>query len=271
VEIARNLPNSPAESDILDKIARDVRRTVDAGYYRVPDQPTHTPVSLRAAILQHPQTPIIAEVKFASPSHGTIRSAENPEQIARQMVAGGAAALSVLAEPTHFGGHLENLRAVRKAVQAPVLMKDFVLSSEQLHAARALGADAILFIVALFDRHYCEGELPAMVKQAHTLGLEVLVEAYTEQEFRTALNSDADLLGINNRDLRSMAVDLGNTERILQRVNARGRLVVSESGIETPADIARLRATGAHAFLIGASIMRAPNIAEAVQRLVSGS
>jgi indole-3-glycerol phosphate synthase len=148
-------------------------------------------------------------------------------------------------------------------------MKDFVLAEVQLGAAKALGADAVLLVATLFRRHLCDLSLRAMIRHAHDRGFEVLLEAYTRSEFEDALATEADVLGINNRDLRSMTVDLGNTERILRACPPSGRLVVSESGIETVADIRRLRRAGADGFLVGTSIMRAVDPEAAVRELVN--
>jgi indole-3-glycerol phosphate synthase len=147
-------------------------------------------------------------------------------------------------------------------------MKDIVISPVQLEAASKLGADAVLLIEALFDRGYCECDAQKMIAKVHLQGLEVLLETHDEDEFRRAVRSDADLIGINNRDLGTFEVDLRVTESILERNDTKGKIVVSESGISLPADLHFLRRCGARAFLIGSAIMSADNVKEKVEELV---
>jgi indole-3-glycerol phosphate synthase len=154
-------------------------------------------------------------------------------------------------------------------VKLPILMKDIILSPAQLDAASKLGANAALLIEALFDRGYCECDLDDMIATAHSKGLEVLLETHTEAEFRSAVSTHADLIGINNRNLATLKVDLNVTKRILERNNAEGKLIVSESGINTPNDLRFLRECGAHAFLIGSAVMLADNVEEKVKEFVS--
>ena len=147
-------------------------------------------------------------------------------------------------------------------------MKDIILSPIQIYAASKLGANAVLLIQALFDRGYCEKSLNEMIVGAHVLGLEVLLETHTETEFNHAVKTDADLIGINNRNLATLKIDLNVTKEILTKNNPNGKIVVSESGINTPADICFLRECGAHAFLIGSAIMLTDNIEEKVKEFV---
>ena len=207
---------------------------------------------------------------------GTIREGGDPAAIAGAMAAGGACALSVLTQPRLFGGSPAALAAVRAALPAmPILMKDIVVDRRQIDAARALGADCILLMQSLFDGGHLSG-MGGMVGRAHDLGLEVLAEAHTPEEFRHAAASGADLLGINNRDLDTLEVDLGATAGILaggRGAAAGARPVVSESGISSPRDVARLRAAGADAFLVGTGIMSAEggNVEKAVAGLVGAA
>jgi indole-3-glycerol phosphate synthase len=189
------------------------------------------------------------------------------EKIAEAMARGGAVGISVLTEPKHFHGSLGNLCKVRGTVKLPVLMKDIVVSLLQLSAASRTGANAVLLIQALFDRGYCKQSADEMVADAHARNLEVLLETHNEDEFRRALSSDADLVGINNRDLGTLKVDLNVTQRILQKNPPEGKLVVSESGIHTPADVRFLRGCGAHAFLVGSAVMLSSNVEEKVREL----
>jgi indole-3-glycerol phosphate synthase len=182
---------------------------------------------------------------------------------------GGATGISVLTEPKHFSGSLSYLTKVRKTVKLPILMKDIIINPIQLEIASKIGANAVLLIEALFERGYCKRSLEDMISQAHARKLEVLLEAHNENEFQSAVNSDADLVGINNRDLRTLKVDIRITERIVKRCVTQGKVVVSESGVMTPSDLLFLRGCGAQAFLIGSAIMMADNIEEKVKEFVA--
>jgi indole-3-glycerol phosphate synthase len=235
---------------ILDDILRTTRDRVRALNGEEPSRPPSRPRSLSRAICQAPgRNAIIAEVKFSSPSRGRIRSPVPPERIARDLVAGGCCALSVLTEPHFFGGSPDSLIRVRQAVGVPVLRKDFIIDPVQLHETRSLGADAVLLIASLLgDR------LPGFVEEARALGIEPLVEVHTRGETETALETGANLIGVNNRDLRTMEVDLSTTLALGPGIRRSGRRVVSESGIRTPEDIRTLR-PASDAFLIGSSLM----------------
>lgn len=196
---------------------------------------------------------IIAELKRRSPSVGAIDPDVDPAARARAYAAAGAAGISVLTEPDHFGGSIADLVAARGAAgDVPVLRKDFVVEATQVDTARAAGADALLLIAALHE----PAALQVLVQDAHSLGLEVLLEVHDEADLDRALATDAALIGINNRDLRSFVVDLSVTERLAPLVRD-GRLVVAESGVRSEADAARMRAAGADALLVGESLMRA--------------
>jgi indole-3-glycerol phosphate synthase len=189
-------------------------------------------------------------------------------ELARAMEKGGAVGISVLTEPTHFQGSLNSLAEARKAVKLPILMKDIILSTAQVEAASKVGANAVLLIQALFDRGHCECGIKEMIAKAHSENLEVLLETHNASEFRLAVDTDADLVGINNRDLGTLKVDLNVTKRILKSNNAKSKIIVSESGINTPADIRFLCACGAHAFLIGSAVMLAGNVEDKVKEFV---
>ena len=271
---------------MLARLVENSRAALREGVYD--DPPAGRPSGPRGALsgavrraAASGRAPVIAEVKFASPSMGTIRKGGDPAAIAGAMAAGGACALSVLTQPRLFGGSPAALAAVRAALpEMPILMKDIVVDRRQIDAARALGADCILLMQSLFDGGHLSG-MGGMVGRAHDLGLEVLAEAHTPEEFRHAAASGADLLGINNRDLDTLGVDLGATGAILAggrgggaaAAAAAGRPVVSESGISSPRDVARLRAAGADAFLVGTGIMSAEggNVEKAVAGLVGAA
>jgi indole-3-glycerol phosphate synthase len=255
--------------DFLDILARDAKQTVNEGYYKVSTTNTFSPVSLRNAINESRRNAVITEIKAASPSRGTIKTDFDPEKVAVAMENGGAAGISVLTEPKHFSGSLSYLAKIRKVVKLPILMKDIIVNPLQLEAASKIGANAVLLIHVLFEREYCKCSLDEMITKAHVGNLEVLLEAHNEREFQSAINSDADLVGINNRDLRTLKVDIGITERILKRCATRGKVVVSESGMITPSDLLFLRGCGAQAFLIGSAIMMTDNIEKKVKEFVT--
>jgi indole-3-glycerol phosphate synthase len=256
-------------SDYLDKLALDAKETVVEGYYEVSGKGNFCSVSLKQAVIKQNQNPVISEVKAASPSRGTIKTGFDPAQIAKAMEKGGATGLSVLTEPKHFKGSLNYLAKVRHSVKLPILMKDIILDPVQIEAGSKLGANVVLLIKALFDRGYCENSLEDMIALAHSKNVEVLLETHNESEFESSLQTDADLVGINNRDLRTLEVDIKTTEKILKNVETKSKVIVSESGIMVPSDIVFLRDCGAYAFLIGSSIMMSDNLEKTVKEFVT--
>ena len=252
-------------ADFLDELARGARETTKRDYYKASTNIPTPSISLKKAILESKHIPIITEIKAASPSLGTLRQDLNPEEVAAAMENGGAVGISVLTEPKHFKGSLVSLARVRKAVALPILMKDVIISPTQLETAFKIGANAVLLIEALFERGYCEYDAHEMIGKAHSKDLEVLLETHNEDEFRSAINSDADLIGINNRDLGTLEVDLGVTKRILKKNDAHGKIVVSESGVKTVADLRFLHECYANAFLIGSVIMLADDVEKKVK------
>ena len=195
---------------------------------------------------------VIAELKKASPSKGVLREDFDPDVIARDYTAGGAAALSVLTDETFFQGADRHLSQARAASGLPVLRKDFVIDAWQVYEARALGADCILLIVAALG----DAQLNELAALATHLGMDVLVEVHDSAELERAAHLEPLLLGINNRDLRTFDTTLDTTLGLLDRIPA-GRTVITESGIHTRADVARMRAAGVHGFLVGEAFMRA--------------
>jgi len=255
-------------ADYLDTLIQDTLKTIESGYYRLKTALSRRQLSLREAILRCEHASIIAEIKPSSPSKGKLRQISNPLEAAEAMRLGGAVGISILTEPKHFEGSLETLTNVCKHAEIPILMKDIVLDPIQLEAAHKAGAHAVLLIYQVFSRGYGKSSLNEMIGKAHNLGLEVLLETHSKEEFLTALKTDADLIGINNRDLATLKVDLKTTESILSSVKPGDKIVVSESGIQTPEDIRRLKFFGAKAFLVGSAIMEAENIEEKVRELV---
>lgn len=218
---------------------------------------------MRAALLACPGVAVIAEIKRMSPSKGLIRADFDAEKIALAYHAAGAAAISVLTDEKFFGGSLAILRQVRAAVSTPLLRKDFVIDAYQIDEARVAGADAVLLIVAALS----DAALAALHAHATGLGLDVLVEVHDEAELERAMAIGAKLVGVNNRDLKSFEVDLGTTERLAPRIGDPGVVLVAESGIGSPADVARLARAGARGFLVGESLMRMPDPGRALEAL----
>ncbi|WP_308389883.1 indole-3-glycerol phosphate synthase TrpC [Acidithiobacillus sp. AMEEHan] len=205
---------------------------------------------------------VIAEIKKASPSAGIICEDFNPVEIARDYAAHGATCLSVLTDESFFQGSDSYLTAAREACSLPVLRKDFIIDPYQVWEARAIGADAILLIVAaLADAQMAELEACAL-----ELGMDVLVESHDAAELDRALRLQSSLMGINNRDLRTFVTDIQRSIELLPQIPP-GRLLISESGIRQRADVQTLRSAGIHAFLVGEGLMRTPNPGQALQEL----
>ena len=209
---------------------------------------------------------IIAECKRRSPSRGVLRPDYDPVTIAKGYETAGAAAISVLTEPTFFDGTLDHLQAVSDAVGIPVLRKDFVVSDYQVLEARAAGADAVLLIVAALDPR----TLAALHARALALGLDVLVEVHSADELSVAVDAGARIVGINNRNLRTLEVDVTASETLAARM-PRGMVTVSESGLKTAADLLRLRQLGYDAFLIGERFMTAVDPGQALRELLDAA
>jgi indole-3-glycerol phosphate synthase len=255
---------------ILDKIVATTRQTVAEARRQLPDAELErrldaapVPRDFRAALVVPGEVSVIAEVKKASPSAGVIRADFEPLSIARIYADHGAAAISVLTDRPFFQGDLEYLATIRRAYLAPPLLrKDFIIDRYQLLEARLAGADAILLIAEVLTNT----ELPQLLQQARDLGLQALVELYDADNLSRVIDSGAQVIGINNRDLRTFVTRLEHTLELRPRV-PRECCLVSESGIRTRADVLRLRDAGVQAVLVGESLMRSADIGAALDRL----
>lgn len=217
-----------------------------------------------AAALRSPGVSLIAEVKQASPSKGLLRHDFDAVALARVYEDNGAAAISVLTDQHFFQGNLDHLRAVRQNVGLPVLRKDFILDPYQVYEARAAGADAILLIVAALG----DGDLKALYRLVYELGMAALVEVHNEAELERALKIGPRIVGVNNRDLRTLKVDLKTTARLRPLVPAEV-VLIAESGVHTRADVAQLAAIGVDAMLVGEALVRAKDVGCKVRELVT--
>jgi indole-3-glycerol phosphate synthase len=263
---------SPATADLLMTIVAATRRIVDVRQEAEPlallaqrAQAVRAERGrLEAALSARDRVNVIAECKRRSPSRGVLREHYDPVAIARGYADAGAAAISILTEPTFFDGSLEHLAAVRPAVSVPILRKDFIVSEYQLHEARAAGADAVLLIVGALR----PVEVKVLHEHAAALGLDVLVEVHDATELAIAIDAGARIVGVNNRNLRTLQVDVGVSEQLIAAMPA-DVIAVSESGLRTAADILRLKARGYRGFLIGERFMSAENPGAQLEELLA--
>ena len=259
---------------VLDRIVEDTREELDRRRERVPLSELEARVAERrdgdafrpfAEALTQPGLSIIAEHKRRSPSAGVIREGVTVADVVRAYERGGAAALSILTEPFHFGGSLDDLREAHRSTGLPVLRKDFIVDRYQLYEAAAAGADAVLLIVAALEPQ----DLDALLQEARALDLDALVEVHDERELEAALEVDADVVGLNNRDLSDFSVDIERTYELLSDVPA-GKTVVAESGFSSRDQLDELERVGIDAVLIGESLMRAHDVEAACRELTGG-
>lgn len=258
---------------ILDEIYRHKLREVAESKKRIPIEVLKETVKscretrpFGVALKSDVNICIIAEVKKASPSLGVIRKDFNPTEIARVYETHGAAAISVLTDEKYFQGSLSYLTGIKKTVRVPVIRKDFIIDPYQIYEARSAGADAILLIAALLSLE----EMQYFLKLAEELGMDCLVEIHSEQELKKVLQTNAGIIGINNRDLSTFITDLETTFRLKPMITD-NKIVVSESGIKSRADILKLREKGINAVLIGETLMKSNDIAAMLRELLGVS
>jgi indole-3-glycerol phosphate synthase len=247
-------------SDILTEIIRVKESEVEAfkaGGFTVGENPLpKSSRSMYRALKKTDSISIIAEIKRASPSKGDILPGVNPVEQALQYEKFGASGISVLTDSTFFKGSIEDLKAVRAAVNLPILCKDFIIDEIQIQRAKEAGADVILLIAAALSSN----RLKELYSYTIAQGLEAIIEVHDDNELERALELDAQLIGVNNRDLKTFNVDLSVTERLAGGLGKSSALLISESGISTAEDISRVRAAGASAVLVGETLMKSDNM-----------
>ena len=272
-----NTPNLPA-SDVLARICADTRAAVATAKTKTSlealrsqiaardnDTPRGFGSALKEAVAQG-RYGLIAEIKKASPSGGLIRPEFDPPALAQAYRDGGAACLSVLTDAPHFQGSRDDLVAARGAVDLPVLRKDFILDPWQVYESRAMGADCILLILAALT----DSEARELEALARALDMDVLAEVHDQREVERVLGLETQLIGINNRNLKTLATDLATTDELAPLVPP-DRFLIAESGIRSHADLQRLAAAGAQCFLVGESLMRQPDVTAATRNLLTGA
>jgi indole-3-glycerol phosphate synthase len=253
--------------NVLERIVESTRSDLERRRREVPFSQLEQALERRddrpfSEALFQPRISLIAEHKRRSPSTGLIRADQEVEDVVRAYERGGAAALSVLTEGPNFGGSLEDLRIARAASTLPILRKDFVVDPYQVYESAAAGADAILLIVAALSQR----DLERLHADARDIDLDVLVEVHDENELNRALEADADIIGINNRDLTDLSVDIERTYELLSDVPT-GKTVVSESGFQTREQVEDLERVGVDAVLVGETLMRSPDLEAACREL----
>jgi indole-3-glycerol phosphate synthase len=252
---------------MLEKLVENSQKAINDGIYNIEHRLTKSDKNIIDVIRKNTHASLITEVKFSSPSSGNIRQVSDPVAIAKTMIDGGAIGLSILTQPYLFHGSPQYFAEIRRRVTVPLLMKDIVIDKVQIDAAEKLGADIVLLIQSVFDKKFAK-EIDEFVDYAHKKDLLVLIESHTKNEFQDSIKTHADLLGINNRNLDTLEIDLKITETILKDQKRDNRIIISESGIETAQDIRYLSHHGTNAFLVGSSIMKSKDIKGLVSSLV---
>ena len=253
--------------DMLQELVNNSQRAIDDGIYKISEKLPRSKSNIIDNIRKNKHASLITEIKFSSPSLGNIRGVSDPVKIAQLMVEGGAIGLSILTQPHLFNGSPEYFQKIRRHVSIPLLMKDIVIDKKQIDAGEKIGADCVLLIQSIFDKKFAT-DIDEFIAYAHKKNMVVLLETHTKNEFSRSLQTNADMLGINNRNLDTLEIDLNTTKEILKDRKEK-RIIISESGIEDPKDIKFLHKCGADAFLVGSSIMKSRDIKGHVEKLVS--
>ena len=253
--------------NVLEKLVMNSQKAIDDGVYDIVETLSKSEIDLEESIRNKVHASLITEIKFSSPAEGSIRQISDPLQIAQAMISGGAKALSVLTQPYLFNGSPEYFIKIRKNVEIPLLMKDIMINKIQIDAAKKMGADYFLLIQALFDNGFVN-EIDEFIDYGHKNGLKILLESHTKTEFDNAMKTNADMIGINNRNLDTLEINLETTKQILEN-SQKSKIILSESGINSSDDVKFLRDCGADAFLIGTSIMKSSDIQNSVSELVN--
>ncbi|KAA2279149.1 indole-3-glycerol-phosphate synthase [Candidatus Nitrosocosmicus sp. SS] len=268
------------KKSLLRTLVKNSYRAIDDGAYENKEERDylhHDSIDLRNRIIECQNIPIITEIKYASPSKGVLADPMKVtvESIAQVMQNSGATGISVLSQPFLFNGSITNVYKARRASTLPILMKDIVVSEIQLKAAKKAGADYILLIKTIFDMNLTESTLETIIERARKIGLGVILETHTTDEFKEAMvmnkkYKQQNLIGINNRNLDTLEISLDTTKNILAENPKSGNVIISESGIHKGSDIAKLLAAGADAFLVGTSLMQdTEKMADGIKEIIS--
>ena len=261
------------QKSVLKTLVNNSFKALDNGYYDLEKNANfenHKNIDLRKKLIECKHVPLITEIKFASPSKGTILDQETIkiENIVEEMEKANSCGISILTQPYLFHGSLEFILRARKKTSLPILMKDIIVSDVQIKAAKSTGADCILLIKTIFDQNMTEGSLEKFCEYAKKMGLQVIIETHLVNEFEETVKSNkknhqiCDIIGINNRNLDNLTIDLNITKEILSLCNKNNNLILSESGINSKEDINYLKKFGADAFLVGTSLMENINLLE---------
>jgi indole-3-glycerol phosphate synthase len=251
---------------MLQTLANNSQKAIEEGIYHISGKLRRSHYNVVDDVRKNKHASLITEVKFSSPSLGKIRQISDPVEIAKLMVQGGAIGLSILTQPHLFHGSPEYFQKIRREINKPLLMKDIVIDRVQIDAAEQLGADCILLIQSIFDKKFAR-DIDEFIAYAHKKNIMILLEAHTKNEFTRSIQTQADMLGINNRNLDTLEIDLNTTKEILKDRNDK-RIILSESGITSSKDIKFLQKCGADAFLVGSSIMKSKDIKGDVKKMV---
>jgi indole-3-glycerol phosphate synthase len=261
-----NNPKFFGNKSILKTLVDNSFKSIDNGFYEIKSDSNfnnHATIDLGKSLRNCKHVPLITEIKFSSPSRGTIPDSNSVslETIATEMENAHSSGISILTQPLLFNGSIDHILKIRKKTILPILMKDIIVSEIQINTAKKIGADCILLIKTIFDKDMAEGSLEKLGEYAKKLGLQVIVETHFKDEFEDTIklnkrgNSLFDVIGINNRNLDTLKIDLDTTKQILQTCSKGNNLILSESGIYSKEDIVYLKKFGADAFLIGTSLM----------------